>query len=328
MVEEERPDQDDEDLLDLDEEEEDLEEEEEAKSAEVTETEWGLKKRLVVGIGAGVVALGVMYGVTQLYQKFSPRISEEDYIRVLSPEERLARLDEIVTQKLIGYGSIEQGVERLAKADSLSSIWGGYGYPDEAIAELGKRLKEALDEKKVLNDSLETYKENLEKLATQPKQTVVKGHSQKELDRRVKEAETQGRASGYESGLKTGETRTLEQAFSLISPQAKALEYTVERKTGYVEFTVSSKAISLDELPLTGVVLREGIGVEVKIRAIAERLLGLGVKEEDVRSYMEGSGISRIRVTSHPITREATGIHTEDLEGKASSYRPNKAMEE
>ncbi|MBI2106369.1 hypothetical protein HYT57_00135 [Candidatus Woesearchaeota archaeon] len=303
--------------------------------------EWSLGKRIIVGISCGAVAVGVLLGVYELWSKYKKSEPESAEEVVLSPEERITILDSLSNRK--GYANADSALAELFRTQKVAnqSSYELVERPSKVLDSLDVRLRrtngELTEKQKKLEyiDSLfqankffGRYDGVFKAVEELKKRPTNAGYSQKTLNEKVRQAETQGRASGYESGLEVGKAKALEQIFSHISAQANALNYTVVKGAGYIEYTVSTISIPLDRLPLTGEVLITGIDREVRINALRERLLGLGVKKEDVGSYLEGSGINKIRITIHPITREATGVHAEGLKGKMDSYKPIKVVGE
>lgn len=261
-----------------------------------------------VGLLVTVLATATL-GAYTLVQHSANRNLRDDLTQI---DQRVTSLDSLANER--GVSKVEHLISKLRQD---STYWHD---------ELDSSIVRGIEINNQLREDLRATNETINALSTTPQRA---GYSKTELTRRVNTAQTQGRASGYEQGLQAGRAKALEQIFSRVSAQARALEYRVTRRAGSIEYTVATRNPSLDNYSLTEDVLRGGLDEEERISALRERLLGLGVKKEDVNSYLEGSAIGSIVLTIHPITREVTGIHTKGLDGQAvGSYRPIRTVEE
>ncbi len=282
-----------------------------------------------------IVALGALgelgYGGYLLVKGVRQTIHDEVFL----PRERIARLDSLSEEmRYINADSALAELQRALRSSEDSSYEVSTIQLSTVIDTLDTRLRRTkgyLDKRNrniahrdslLVANGFGSYEEVFEALKAKPTSTVVQGYSQKTLNTKVKEAETQGRATGYAQGLHEGKAATLEQAFSLISESVREYDYTRMERQSSINYSVSQKPISTAQSPnfLTINVLQAGVDRERKVSAYTGELMGFGVKMEHTEGFVYGT-IKGIKLTKDPVTRRIMSVTVEDLEGNVTSYR-------
>src|SRR3989344_3546528 len=290
-------------------------------------------QRLAIG-GIIVLTVGVAgYGAyNYLLPKHNPK-SETTQEIVLSPEQRLAQLDSL--SRVLSYKDIDSALIELACAQRSAnqSSYEEIVRPSIVIDSLDARLKRANEETSGLRRTAD-YLDSLAQswgfvdaegalLELHQKDTTPQavGYSQDRLDKDVRAAKIQGIASGYDRGLQEGKINELTQIFSLISPKVKEFTYIRAITQSSIEYSVSPRAVPLKEPELTRGILETFIKDQEKTATYLGELMGLGVRQEDIKQYLDGE--IGLQLTVNPITGEVMSVVIEDLEGDiVGSYKP------